>query len=197
MVNTKIPSPPTLCSTTKVIGETYNTSTNSYSSSLENKSSSLPSFVKCTYFLAAYNSTTFKICRQKCANITYADASLDYIFSFHYQHQGLELVRLWMVWIIILGQFTWVKKIEIQVTRPSLPVQSVFVMVSTLLCKLCSTLFYQGRRTHIKQENIIVNAVSTNRCLLCGTLFYINRHKNFKHQNIFVGIMTVFKSKSQ
>ena len=110
MVNTKIPSPPTLCSTTKVIGETYNTSTNSYSSSLENKSSSLPSFVKCTYFLAAYNSTTFKICRQKCANITYANVSLGSIFSFQYQHQVIELVRLRVVQILIPDWFTWVNK---------------------------------------------------------------------------------------
>ena len=42
---------------------------------------------------------------EKRVNITYAaisDDSLDNIFSFHYQHQLLKIMRLWMLIIVII-----------------------------------------------------------------------------------------------
>ena len=77
-----------------------------------------------------------------------------------------------------LSVYLFYKNGEIKLTSPTLPKQSELFMVSTFWCQLLGRLFYWGRLTAFKQENIIVETVSTNIFPTCHTYFYVNRHKN-------------------
>ena len=48
---------------------------------------------------------------QKLVNITYTTISPYHIFSFSYQHQVIEIMRLQMVWIIPSDWFTQVNEL--------------------------------------------------------------------------------------
>ena len=76
---------PTLFSDRIRVGENDRTPSY-YSSSLQKKYSSCPSFVKWTYLLAPYNSTPHKICMRKSVNINCTTISLYRIFDLQYKH---------------------------------------------------------------------------------------------------------------
>ena len=136
---------------------------------------------------------TSEISMRKHVNITYTTIYQHRLFGLCYQHQVIELMRLGMVQILLPYQFTWVNEPWNTARKTPLPKTRWFFMVSTLLCQLCSTLLYWGRRTQFKQDNIIVDTVI---CPLCHTHFYVNRRTKPKWKKI-VGMVTRFKNNSQ
>ena len=77
---------------------------------------------------------------QKCVNTTYATVSMGRLFSFCYQHQVINRMRLWKFRILLPDWFTLANQPWYTAQNTPFPKQSVFGMVSTLLRHLCSAL---------------------------------------------------------
>ena len=100
--------PPSLCYFTKVVGETDSTSYSSYSYSF--KKYILLSSLLCKINIppCGIKLNSFKICMQKCVNITYTIIYLDHLLGLCYQHQVINLIIFCKVRILLPYRFTWV-----------------------------------------------------------------------------------------
>ena len=190
--NSEISTQHTFYSTNKGKSETGSTSLSSSSSTLTQKYSSILFFVKWTHRLVSKNLTLSKYL-YKNVYILLTPLFLQIIFFLHYQHQVLDIMRLGIVWINILYQFTLVNGLQNKASKTPIPPKLLFVMVSIFLCQLLSTLSWRGRHTKSKFENIIVYMVSTNSCPLWGAYLYVNWNTKFKCEIYICCIGDIFQ----